>query len=71
MLRLTNYTDKPIAAVLPFNTFDRAWPRLAFGEHVSVGSEGWVFLQRFKNLAQSVSLMTTDEAIAGSLKEGH
>jgi len=54
--------------MLPFNTFDRAWPRLGLGsEPIPIGTEGWVFPQRYKDLRQYVSLMSTDEAIIGSL----
>jgi hypothetical protein len=70
VLRLSNYGDKSIATVLPFNTFDRAWPRLGLGgESIPVGSEGWVFPQTYKNLGQYVSLLNAEEAIVGSLKE--
>jgi hypothetical protein len=45
VLRISNHSDRSIAAVLPFNTFDRTWPRLGMGDCVAVGSEGWVFPQ--------------------------
>jgi hypothetical protein len=70
VLRISNYSDRSIAAVLPFNTFDRTWPRLGMGgEPIPVGSEGWVFPQRFKNLGQYVSLLSADDAIIGSLEQ--
>jgi hypothetical protein len=70
VLRLSNYGNKTIASLLPFNTFDRSWPRLAMGgERVPVGGEGWVYPQRFKNLGQYVSLLNPEEAIIGSLKQ--
>jgi hypothetical protein len=69
VLRISNYSDKSIAAVLPFNTFDRAWPRLASRDPIPIGSEGWVFPQRYKNLGQHVSLLRADDAITGSLKQ--
>ncbi len=69
VLRLSKYGTKSIATILPFNTFDRSWPRLGAGaERVAIGSEGWVFPQQFKNLSQSVDLLTTDDAISGSLE---
>jgi hypothetical protein len=41
---------------MPFNTFDRTWPRFGMGaEQIPIGGEGWVFTQRFKNLGQYVS----------------
>jgi hypothetical protein len=69
VVRISNYGgDRSIATVLPFNTFDRTWPHLAGGgESVLVGSEGWVFSQRFRNSAQYVSLLRDDEAIVGTL----
>jgi hypothetical protein len=69
VLRISSYGDKSIAAVLPFNTFDRSWPKLAIGEDVSVGSEGWVFPGRYNSMPQSVSLLSTDDAITGSLAQ--
>ena len=70
VLRLSNYSDRSIAIVLPFNTFNRAWPSLGLGgDRVPVGSEGWVFPQAYKNLGQYVSLLGADEAIIGSLKQ--
>jgi hypothetical protein len=68
VLRFSNYSDRSIAAVLPFNTFDRTWPRLGMGgDPIPVGSEGWVFPQRYKNLGQCVSLLSAGDAIIGSL----
>jgi hypothetical protein len=71
VLRVSLYgADRNIASVLPFNTFDRSWPHLGMGhERVAVSSEGWVYPQRYKNSSQWVTLLRTDEAIAGSLKQ--
>ena len=69
VLRISTYGDKSIATVLPFNTFDRRWPRLAAGDPTPVGSEGWVFPQRFKKLAQYLSLLSAGDAITGSLEQ--
>jgi hypothetical protein len=70
VLNISNYSRRDIATVLPFNTFDRTWPRLGGGgEQIPVGMEGWVFPQRFKNLAQYVSLMNANDAIVGSLAQ--
>jgi hypothetical protein len=41
----------------------------ASGERVPVGGEGWVYPQRYKNLAQYVSLLNPEEAIIGSLEQ--
>jgi len=65
VLRISSYSDRSIATVLPFNAFDRRWPRLGIGgDLIPVGSEGWVFPQKYKNLGQSVSLLSADDAIA-------
>jgi len=70
VLRISNYSDRSIAAVLPFNTFDRTWPRLGMGgDPTPVASEGWVFPQRYKNLGQPVSLLSATDAITGSLQQ--
>ena len=70
VLNVSNYGKRDLATVLPFNTFNRTWPRLAGGgEQVSVGLEGWVFPQRHKNLDQYVSLMNANNAIIGSLAQ--
>ena len=70
VLRISNYSGRSIAEVLPFNTFDRAWPRLGMGgEPIPIGSEGWVFPQGYKNVGQYVSLLSADDAIIGSLEQ--
>ena len=70
VLRVSNYSDKSIASVLPFNTFDRAWPRIGLGgEQVPIGGEGWVYSQQHRGLGQYVTLLQADEAIVGSF--GH
>lgn len=68
VLRISNYSNRDIATVLPFNTFDRSWPHLgSHGEASPIGSEGWVFPQRFTELGQHVSLLSANDAIVGSL----
>jgi hypothetical protein len=68
VLSISSYTNRTIATVLPFNTFDRSWPRLGMGgDAIPVGSEGWVFPQRFSSLGQYVSLLSHNDAIVGSL----
>ena len=65
----TGLSDK-IGTVFPFNTFDRRWPRLGMGgDRIAIGSEGWVFRQRFKNVDRTIWLPTREEAVIGSLKE--
>jgi hypothetical protein len=68
VLNISNYSNRSIATVLPFNTFDRSWPHLTGGgDAVPVGSEGWVFPQQFSRMGQHVSFLDTNDAIAGSL----
>jgi hypothetical protein len=68
VLNISNYSNRSIATVLPFNTFDRTWPRLGMGGDATlVSSEGWVFPQRYTNLGQYVSLLSANDAIVGSL----
>jgi hypothetical protein len=70
VLNISNYSNRNVATVLPFNTFDRSWPRLGMGgDAISVSSEGWVFPQQFTNLGQYVSLLNVNEAIIGSFKQ--
>lgn len=68
-LMLSGHGSEKIAKVIPFNHFDRSWPKLGLGsESVIVGSEGWVFGQRFKNSNEYVTLLNMEEAVIGSLK---
>ncbi|MGV2291883.1 hypothetical protein AAHK20_24435 [Trinickia sp. YCB016] len=68
VLRISNSSDRDIATMLPFNTFDRSWPQLGLGgEAIPVSSEGWVFPQQFTKLGQYVSLLSAIDAIVGSL----
>jgi hypothetical protein len=68
VLNVPSFGSRDIASVLPFNIFDRTWPDLGgTGEQISVGTEGWVFPQQFKNLNQFVSLLSASEAIVGSM----
>lgn len=70
VLKITyNYKSQVAATTLPFNTFDRRWPRLGLGtEDTLISSEGWVFPQKFEHLGQFVSFMTAEEAVIGYLK---
>ncbi|WP_439924986.1 hypothetical protein [Nitrobacter sp. JJSN] len=71
VLQVPSYgAGRDIASILPFNTFDRSWPRLGMGgERVAVSSEGWVYPQQYKSSSQWVTLLRTDEAIVGSLNQ--
>ncbi len=70
VLHLSNFRDQSIATVLPFNTFDRKWPRLnLIPEPVLIGSEGWVYPQKSRDHEQYISLLSADDAIIGSLEQ--
>jgi hypothetical protein len=70
VLHLSDYSNKSVATVLPFNTFNRQWPQLGMGgDPTPVGSEGWVFPQRYKNLGQPVQLLSASDAVIGSLEQ--
>jgi len=61
--------NAPVATVLPFNTTDPNWPRLGLGnERVLIGSEGWIFAQRYKDFGQWVEFLSPEDAITGTLK---
>ncbi len=68
-IQISSFSSEKIATVLPFNTFDRRWPKLAPGSKwVTVGSEGWIFNARHKNWRETLSFLTKEDAIIGSLK---
>lgn len=68
-LMFSGYGSENIAKVIPFNHFDRTWPKLGLGsDRVIIGSEGWVFGQRYKNSSEYITLMNMEEAVIGSLK---
>jgi hypothetical protein len=57
------YGNYEIATVLPYNTFDRNWPRIDMvGEQVSICQEGWAFTQNHKDWEQPIYLLKNDEA---------
>ena len=58
-----------IATLLPFNSTDPSWPNLNYsGERVIVGTEGWTFVQNYKESTETIRLQTQEEAVIGSLK---
>lgn len=68
-VQLSVYGAAGVASVVPFNTFDWNWPRLDYmGETVAVGSEGWVFGQRYKEATKSIQLHRPEEIIIGALR---
>jgi hypothetical protein len=66
----SGYSEK-MATVFPFNIFDRRRPQLALlgGDQVVIGSEGWVFGNKYKNIDLTISLLPREAAVIGSLKE--
>ena len=59
-----------IATVLPLNITNSGWPNLDLSrERVVVGTEGWSFLQRFKDWTQTVQLYTQEDAVVASLED--
>jgi hypothetical protein len=68
-VRVGAFGFMPVATVLPFNTFDRRWPRLGMGGHrIAIGREGWVFGQRFMGWTETISFMSKEDAVAGALR---
>ena len=69
VVNLRGLSRQDIATVFPFNVTDPAWPRLHyFGERVVVGTEGWSFVQRYKESTGSIQFQTHEEGVIGSLK---
>ena len=63
-VKLSAFHDSEFATVLPFNSTTPDWPRLdALGDHVVVGSEGWVFRQNYKDMDQIIELSKPEDAI--------
>ncbi|MGP5565445.1 hypothetical protein [Vreelandella alkaliphila] len=57
----SNYMETNVATCLPYNTSDRNWPFKGLGAF-SIGREGWVYLQDYKESKQHVSLLKQDES---------
>jgi hypothetical protein len=67
-VKVSQYGERSIATVLPFNTFDRRWPRMRFGgDDLIVGKEGWIFGQTYSRWTESFTPLSMEEAIVGSL----
>jgi hypothetical protein len=68
-LTLSSHSE-PVATVLPFNATNPSWPRLGMGgDRVLVGSEGWIFTEKFKNSTQRVEFLSHETAISGALEK--
>ena len=70
VLNVRSFHEEGVATVLPHNTFDRQWPRWGLGSgQVVVGSEGWVFGQKYPDWNESVKLLKSEDAIVESLSK--
>jgi len=50
--------------LLPFNSFDKKWPRISIGSDITViSSEGWVFCQENKRETQFLTMLSLEQAI--------
>jgi len=66
---VSTYGHHNFATLLPFNTFDKSWPRIGATNDVpNIGSEGWVFDQKYKNIAEAIRFLTPEKAITQFLK---
>lgn len=69
-VELSSFYDSEFATVLPFNSTTSDWLRIdVLGDHVVVGTEGWVFSQNFKDMEQTIQLSTTEDAIVQWLEK--
>jgi hypothetical protein len=67
-LTLSSHSE-PVATVLPFNATNPSWPRLGMGgDRVLVGSEGWIFTEKYKDSTQWVEFLSHEAAISGALE---
>lgn len=68
-LRVADYGRSEIATMYPYNTFDRAGPRLGFGTmDVMIGTEGWSFCQKYDGVGELLQFETQQAAILGFLE---
>ncbi len=69
-VEFSSYHGSEFATVVPFNSTTSDWLRIDFlGDHVVVGTEGWAFSQKYKDMEQTVQLSTTEEAIVQWLEK--
>ena len=69
IVNLTSLHGNDVATVLPFNVATSAGPRMdLFAERVVVGTEGWSFPQKYKDVSQLICLHAQEDAIVDSLK---
>jgi len=71
VVSVSGHATDEVGTVIPFNTFDRRWPRLRFagGDRTPVGTEGWVFKQRYSNWDETLKLPSMDEIVHQSLQQ--
>ena len=69
-VKLYSYRYSEFATILPFNSTSSDWLRIDFlGNHVVVGTEGWVFGQKLKDMEQIVQMSTQENAITQWLEK--
>ena len=70
-VQVSAYGPKNLATVFPYNIYNREWPHLKLigGNGAIVGSEGWIFGQRYKNSDEVLKLIKKEDAIVGALEQ--
>lgn len=68
-LMLSETHRESIATAIPFNTFNRSWPKTVVSdEQLIIGSEGFVIGQKFTDWTQSVPLLPMELAVTSYLQ---
>lgn len=63
------YGEKSVCTRYPFNTFDRAWPRLSLGRaQIGIGGEGFTLLGQYEDSSDLLRLETAADAVSSWLK---
>lgn len=63
----SNYMETDVAVRLPYNTFEKEWPFKGY-KNFSIGREGWVYPQDYKDSRQFISFLRQDEAFISWFK---
>jgi len=64
VLSFSSLPQSKWATLLPFNSFDKKWPRVSIGSDITtISSEGWVFSQENKRETQFVTMLSLEQAI--------
>ena len=68
-LMLSETHQENIATAVPFNTFNRFWPKTSIAEdQLIIGSEGFVIGQKFTDWTQSVPLLSMELTVISYLQ---